>query len=453
MLRAIPGATVAPGLAARIARVRGVEIPGIRGRELRLLAGAVVLGVLLRVVFVAVTRHAALAGDELEYDLEARLFAAGHLFWSTFPYGIAHASALKAPGYTLWLGVLYSVLGHHPAVVEALQGALLGPCNIVLTYLLGRRLFGARAGLVACWVVAVYPFAWQYEVRLYSESIATPLTLGVVPLFLDREVSVRRAVDVGVLTGLLLLVRPTSVFLLPGVLVAVWLRYGFGRGLRLAVVALACAVVVVVPWTIRNAVVEGGLVPISLQDGAGYGTFNAQAASDPVWPFAWRPDPPSAAALLDPRVHRTELQLRSMALTLQDSYISAHPFSVVEAFFWNGLSRLWDVRRPARPMDEVKPEGRSRFLTIVGLCMYYLLAPLALACLGLLWRRRRELAWPLAAMALGASVVFTIDAGTRYRAPLEPLIVVLACAVVLARGRGSALAADTTDASDATVPA
>jgi hypothetical protein len=35
------------------------------------------------------------------------------------------------------------------------------------------------------------------------------------------------------------------------------------------------------------------------------------------------------------------------------------------------------------------------------------------------------------ALALAASVVFTIDAGTRYRAPLEPLIAVLACSAVL----------------------
>lgn len=433
-MRRVPLAESAASMLARL------DLPR---REREYLVAAVVLGVLLRVGFVALTRHAALAGDELEYDLEARLFAAGHLFWTTFPYGIAHGTALKAPGYTAWLGALYAVLGHHPAVVEALQGGICGPLTIVLTFLIGRRLFGVRVGLGAAALVAVYPFAWQYEVRLYSESIATPLTLAVVLLFLDRSVSVRRAVSVGVLIGVLLLVRPTSVFLLLGLLVAVLLRHGWVRGLRVAVVAGVCAVLVVVPWTIRNELVVHGFVPISLQDAAGYGTFNAQSASDPVWPYAWRPDPLSARVMLDPRVHRTELQLRSMALSLQDSYISAHPFSVVEAFFWNGLSRLWDIRRPARPLFEVRFEGRSRALTIAGLCMYYVLAPLALAALVRMSRRRRDVAWPLAAMALGASVVFTVDAGTRYRAPLEPLIVVLACALVLARGRvrGDGLAA------------
>ena len=42
-------------------------------------------------------------------------------------------------------------------------------------------------------------------------------------------------------------------------------------------------------------------------------------------------------------------------------------------------------------------------------------------------RRRPQLLVPILALALSASVVFASDAVTRYRAPLEPLIVVLAC--------------------------
>ena len=54
------------------------EIP--RG-ELRLLAGAIALGVLLRVVFVYATRHQSIQGDEVEYNLEARFIAHGKWFW------------------------------------------------------------------------------------------------------------------------------------------------------------------------------------------------------------------------------------------------------------------------------------------------------------------------------------------------------------------------------------
>ena len=66
----------------------------------------------------------------------------------------------------------------------------------------------------------------------------------------------------------------------------------------------------------------------------------------------------------------------------------------------------------------------------LGLDAYLVLLPLAL--IGL-WRARRRHALVLGvlAIALGASIVFTVDAGTRYRATLEPLIAILACAGVL----------------------
>jgi hypothetical protein len=61
---------------------------------------------------------------------------------------------------------------------------------------------------------------------------------------------------------------------------------------------------------------------------------------------------------------------------------------------------------------------------------------LPLALVGL-WRfrARRRLVIPVLAIALAASVVNTPNSTTRYRAVLEPLIVVLASAAVFARRR------------------
>lgn len=59
-------------------------------------------------------------------------------------------------------------------------------------------------------MVAVYPFAWQFEVRLFAESLVTPLTLIVLLLALDRRASARRAALVGLVAGLMILVRPSA---------------------------------------------------------------------------------------------------------------------------------------------------------------------------------------------------------------------------------------------------
>jgi hypothetical protein len=132
----------------------------------------------------------------------------------------------------------------------------------------------------------------------------------------------------------------------------------------------------------------------------------------------------------------SDVELRSKLIHRGLSYISAHPASVPQAFFWNGLSRLWDIRRRSRALAEVPFEGRSRLVTNLGLDAYAVLLPLAL--LGL-WRLRRNrmLVLGVLAIAFGASVIFTTDAGTRYRATFEPLIAVLACVGVLGTARTS----------------
>jgi 4-amino-4-deoxy-L-arabinose transferase-like glycosyltransferase len=399
-----------------------------RDRELWLLLAAIVLGLAVRLAYVLLTQHLQLAGDEPEYDAEGQLIAAGHWFYTRLPYGILHAGAWKAPGYPAWVGLWYALLGHHPLAVRFAQVPL-GVLTIALTWLLARRLFGSKPAAFAAFLVALYPLAWQYEQLLYPESLATPLTLAALVLIFTGTPTWRRALAAGLVVGVSLLIRPSGEFLLLGALVAWIVRTGWRRGIVLTASAAVVAVAVVAPWTVRNAVVMHGFVPISMQDAALYGTFNAQSAHDPIWPYAWRDDPPSVTDLFDPRHPLPDVVLRSRLIHRGLSYISAHPSSLPEAFFWNGLSRLWDIRRRSRSLAEVRFEGRSRLVTNLGLDAYAVLLPLAL--LGL-WRVRRNRALVLGvlAIAFGAAVVFTADSGTRYRATIEPLIAVLACAGV-----------------------
>lgn len=404
-------------------------LAGADRRDRAILATAMALSFALVIVYVLATMPNGLAGDQLEYHREGVLFTEGKLWWATAPFGVAHPSAWKTPIYPAWVGLWYEILGAKPALVGAVQ-ALLAPLSVLLTWVLAKRLFDPRTALLAACVVAVFPLAWEFYGLLYSEALAVPLTLGVLLLFLGRGAPSRaRAAGVGAAIGIALLVRPSSGFLFTAALAAWVIAAGWKRGLSATAIAVVVALVVVAPWTIRNSLTDGiGFVPLSVQDGAAYGTFNSTSANDPLYPYAWRPvidDQP--AVLTGPPV--SDSRLRS---GLQDSardYIADHPFSAAEAFFWNGLSRLWDVRRPGRALDEVPFEGRSQAVTAVGLGMYYVLLVCALAGL---WRhrRRRDFVIPVLALALAASVVFTSASGTRYRAPLEPLIVICAASLL-----------------------
>ena len=412
-------------------RVRGA-IAGIPRRERLLLGIAMGVGLAAVVVYVLTTRDHGLAGDERDYDVYGSFFADGKLWWGTTPFEIPHPSAWKAPGYPAWVGFWYSLLGESPLRLALVQ-SLLAPLTVAGTWALARRLFDPRVAIVSAFVVALFPLNFEYYGLLFPEALAVPLTLAVLLLFLGRPPSTRLAVGVGALLGISLLVRPTAFFLLAGAAAAWIVAAGWRRGAALTILAAAVAALLVAPWTIRNTLTdEVGFVPISVQDAAAYGTFNDESANDPDRPYSWRATPAGLERRVDLSQKTKESELRSELQDAALDYVKDHPASVPKAIFWNGFTRFWDVRSPGQALDEVEFQGRSRAVRGIGLAMYYVL--LVLALVGL-WRirDRREIVIPVLAMAVVATLAFTIVSGTRYRAPLEPVIVILASSLVASR--------------------
>jgi 4-amino-4-deoxy-L-arabinose transferase-like glycosyltransferase len=312
-------------------------------RELVAVAVIAAIGFAVRLAFVLLTQDHVLAGDEVEYDIEGKFIAEGKGFWTTTPFGDPHPTMWKAPGYGYFVGTIYA-LGGADADNALLVQSLIGPLTIGLTWLLARRLFGPAVAVAAASIVAIHPFAWQFEVRLFAESLATPLTLLILFLLIERPATVKRAGGIGVLAGALLLIRPSAVYLFLGIAVAWLIAAGLRRGVALTVVTVASACLVVSPWTIRNYELSGAFIPISVQAFQPYGVFNDDAANDPKQPWRWRP-----RTTRDRDVERRkpgEIELRRILRKRAFDYIKEHPESVPKAFFWNGLSRLWDVRRP-----------------------------------------------------------------------------------------------------------
>ena len=398
-------------------------------RERWLVVGAMALSAALVLIYVLATRSREIAGDEVIYNEYGVFFTEGSLWHTTTPFGIEHASAWKPPGYPAWVGFWYSVLGVSPLRVEVVQGLLLAPLTVLLSWRLARRLLGAQVAIVAAFIVAAFPLVWEYFGMLFPEALAIPLTLATLLAVWGRPATPANAVLAGVLLGLGLLIRPTAFFLVAAVAVAWILAAGWRRGLGMSALAVVVAGLVVLPWTVRNFVVLDGFVPISVQESGAYGTFNEEAANDPDAPYSWRPLPePYLPAINEFREEGLdEPALRSELYDLAWDYVRDNPEAVPKAFFYNGLLRFWEIRSPGAALDEVDFQGRSRAVRAVGLAMYYALVPLAIYGLWRL-RRRRDIVLPLLALAITASLAFTLIAGTRYRAPVEPLIVIVAAA-------------------------
>ena len=186
--------------------------------------------------------------------------------------GIQSTPYFRPPGYPYFLAAVYYVFGTGYLVPRVVQ-MILGLASCVLVFLLGRALFGRVAGLVGAGLMAVYWGFVYFEGELQPPALLVFLSLVLMHVL--RRWTVRPtyvwATVGGLLRGLLALVRPNVLLLVPVVIVWMWwVLRGRDAGKRFLLAALAAlggVVVMIAPATIRNYAVAHDLVLISSNGG------------------------------------------------------------------------------------------------------------------------------------------------------------------------------------------
>ena len=240
--------------------------------------------------------------DQISYDMLARQVLAGYGFtvpvdwWPATHAGepTAHWSYL----YTLYLAAIYAVFGPYPVVARLIQAVAAGILQPWLTWRIGARVFGGRAGLIAAALSAGYAYFVYYAGALMTETfcilailwaidVATSLAgqrgrgaarIWVLPARPALGASALRPwLLLGLAFGLAGLLRQVALVLLPVTLLwLVWTRWRRGSlvapGARRTLVAGACVSVAVVglaiaPWTARNYLAFGRFVPLNTNSG------------------------------------------------------------------------------------------------------------------------------------------------------------------------------------------
>lgn len=176
-----------------------------------------------------------------------------------------------SPGLPLFVAGLYELNGGEDERLARLVLALIGTLAVLFTYLIGRRLSGPMAGLIGAAAVAIYPAFLEYQGMLMSEPLAaTLLPGGILALLWAEDGGRARWLLPGILLGALALVRPEYLgvaILLALVVFARGIDADWRPRLLQAAIVLAGIALVVVPWTIRNAVALDRMVPISTGGG------------------------------------------------------------------------------------------------------------------------------------------------------------------------------------------
>jgi hypothetical protein len=199
--------------------------------------------------------------------------------------GATQPSSNYSPGLPLFVAGLYEVTGGvHERLARVLL-AVIGTLSVWFAYLIGRRLGRAlsrpRSGevgsapvwpaLVGAAAVAVHPALLEYQGMLMSEPLAaTLLSGGVLAVLWAWDGGWARWVLPGALFGALALTRPEylGVAMLVAIVIALRsLRGDWRNSLLPAAVFLLAALVVIAPWTLRNALALDRFVPISTGGG------------------------------------------------------------------------------------------------------------------------------------------------------------------------------------------
>jgi 4-amino-4-deoxy-L-arabinose transferase-like glycosyltransferase len=410
--------------------------PGRRRWWLRL-AGTCAIALVLRVAYVFLLRQPGrLSFDAYQYHRGANLLVDGKGFVSAFAYDRMRAlqpTAQHPPLYTLALAVA-SAVGLRSVLAHQLWSCLIGTATVALLGLLGRRVAGPRAGLVAAYIGAIYPNLWVSDGLVMSETLmaaVTAATLLAAYRFWDRR-SGGAAVALGACCALAALARGEAILFLPVVAVPLIMLarpLARSRRLALAMVAAATTVVVLVPWIGFNlARFER---PVLVTDGFDLALFTANCDLTYYGADVGRSSscpPPSGSRSSDQPVDES-VGFAAYRRTALD-YVGEHWRRVP----WVAFVRVARVAGGWNPLQQVRLDTQDdlRDLAVarLGLAFWVVLAPAAVAGVVIV-RRRRVPIWPMLGVVLVMVGAVVVTSGlTRYRVVAEPVVVVLAAVAV-----------------------
>jgi 4-amino-4-deoxy-L-arabinose transferase-like glycosyltransferase len=358
--------------------------------------------------------------------------------------------AYRPPLYPLFLAASFAVFGERYLPVRVIQ-SVASAASAVLVFFIVLHLFdpGRRRrpetikealndevwlmATLAGFSVAIFDSLVFYAGEFLTETWYTLLLLALVyHLVRSPEKGIpekgkdwRPAVLSGAWLGMMALLRPVALFLLPVVLIVERRRGATVKGLLYGIFAAAA---VIIPWTLRNAVVTGGFVPISTNTGV-----NLYLGHNPYfgyWSFGNKEGIRQATDF-------DEVEESRYFTKLAIEYATGHPWQTVKntfAKFYNLYRLPWTPSFLARSEEDRKLSckpwpwpgngARLRFALVGWLPMIEWDIPFILVFLfGLAlsfrdWRRFL----PLYLIVLFHTLAYMVFFGkTRFAVPLMPV--------------------------------
>lgn len=401
------------------------------------LAALFLLALALRLAWIAYVDPSPRDGrfdDTFWYDSSARAMAngEGYRWFDEAP------TAAWPVGYPAFLAALYRVTGDN-LLSAKVANAFLGALTVLGVYALGARVFGLRAGWAAALVLTFFPNQVFFATLVTSEILSTFLLLLVLLaalyLTLDRERSRWwGAALAGLLIGLTAMVRGEFLFFFLVPLLPWRLALGsWRRALGYAGVAFVVMVLVLTPWTVRNAVrlgypvvvSTGGVANLLAGHWSGADGFSVFAAGAPIQEqYKHLPNPEREVV-----AYRAHIR-KAVAWAVRNPWgeITLVPRKLYHLYGTDAPAMLWIQNRP------VMGEEKVDWSATASNAYYYVVGGWVLLSLPAWWHLRdpRRLLLILTVLYFSFMFGFVFVGAPRHHFALVPVAVVLAAPAVVA---------------------
>ena len=234
-----------------------------------------ILALLLRLLYIFAFPQAQVtpALDSYEYDRLGWNLASG----KGFSFDGINPYLRRGPIYPIVLAAIFKLFGHSYLAVRIIQ-VFLAAFIVMLSYIIGKRCFGQKIGMLASIITALYPALIFYTGLIMSEIVFTfLLCFSFFAILKGYQDKLRYWYIIsGVCLGLTALCRSEAIMLPLLVLVVLLLvehnkKIAFINFLILAFFMS----LVVIPWTLRNYHIAKEFIPVQYSSGEAFwiGTY------------------------------------------------------------------------------------------------------------------------------------------------------------------------------------
>ncbi|MFH1862873.1 MAG: glycosyltransferase family 39 protein [bacterium] len=289
-------------------------------------------------------RISSLDSTAFEFGEIARSLVAGRGFawdfWGMFPMG---PTAYMAPFYAWLLAAYYWLFGFDLTGMAALQGLVLGGVCWSLGRI-GLALGGASVGLLAAFILAVYPEGIFMPQKFTAEPwlLLWQVLFVLIAIKYQKTGQRKHVITAGLLAGIAILTKESALLFVPLLLVWIGLQMGFTRRLiKDTIVMAAIAICIVAPWTLRNYLVFDEFIPIRTNFWINMWRGNHPGATGTARSWDKRPIDfaldSSYAKEVNSQLIGNEVQREEVYKRFAKSFISEHPWECARL----SLRRFW----------------------------------------------------------------------------------------------------------------